>query len=77
LHYFGYKLVFLTTLDGIPVIYDLVPAHTDERLAAEAVLARIQSHRIYGDKGFLGAAWQTLMFEENGHTLFTFKRRNQ
>jgi hypothetical protein len=77
LHYFGYKLVCLTTLEGIPVIYELVPAHTDERLAAEAVLARLQNRRIYGDKGFLGAAWQTLMFEENGHQIFTFKRTNQ
>ena len=29
--YFGYKLVAITTLDGIPVVYELVPAHTDER----------------------------------------------
>jgi histidinol phosphatase-like enzyme len=30
LYYFGYKLVMVTTLDGIPVVYDLVPANTDE-----------------------------------------------
>ena len=40
--YFGYKLVAVTTLDGIPVIYELVPAHTDERKAAEAVLGYLQ-----------------------------------
>lgn len=77
LHYFGYKLVCLTTLEGIPVLYDLVPAHTDERTAAEAVLGRIQQRRIYGDKGFLGTAWQTQMFETHGHRIFTFKRANQ
>ena len=45
LSYFGYKLVALTTLDGIPVLYDLVPAHTDERVAAEAVLYALPAHR--------------------------------
>ena len=30
MYYFGYKLVTLTTLSGIPVVYELVPAHTDE-----------------------------------------------
>lgn len=41
LHYFGYKLVMLTTLDGIPLVYDLVPANWDERDAAEVVLQRV------------------------------------
>jgi hypothetical protein len=30
MQYFGYKLVTLSTLSGIPVMYDLVPANTDE-----------------------------------------------
>lgn len=40
--YFGYKLVSLTTLEGLPVVFDLVPANLDERQAAEAVLAWTQ-----------------------------------
>ena len=36
--YYGYKLVSLCTLEGIPVVYEFVPANTDERLAAESVL---------------------------------------
>ena len=32
LKYFGYKLVMITTLEGLPVIYDLVSANTYERL---------------------------------------------
>src|SRR5262245_56332212 len=40
LNYFGYKLVMLTTLEGLPVVYDLVSANTDERDAAEVVLHR-------------------------------------
>jgi hypothetical protein len=54
LHDFGYKLVMISSLDGIPVIYDLVPANTDKRKAAEAVLDRKANANIIGDKGFLG-----------------------
>ena len=36
--YFGYKLVAVCTLEGIPIVYELVPANTDERLAAESIL---------------------------------------
>lgn len=35
LKYFGYKLVMASTLTGLPVDYELVPANTDERFAAE------------------------------------------
>ncbi len=52
--YFGYKLVSLCTLKGIPLVYELVPANTDERLAAESVLYRLRVCNIYADKGFIG-----------------------
>lgn len=77
LHYFGYKLVMITTLDGIPVIYDLVPANTDERTAAEAVIDRITNVELIGDKGFLGVEWQAQMLEQTGNTMTTPKRKNQ
>jgi hypothetical protein len=35
MNYFGYKLVVISTVEGLPVFYDLVPASLDERLAAE------------------------------------------
>ena len=38
LKYYGFKLVILTTMDGMPVVYELVPANSDERAAAEEVL---------------------------------------
>jgi hypothetical protein len=50
--YFGYKLVAVTTFSGLPVIYELVPAHTDERAAGEAVrpyLRGCQTRRRSGD----------------------------
>jgi len=77
LHYFGYKLVLLTTLDGIPLLYDLVPANWDERDAAEVVLTGVQDCDIFGDKGFLGQAWQAEIGAATGNRLWTAKRTNQ
>ena len=54
LKYFGYKLVAVCTLCGIPVVYELVPANTDERLAAETVIDYFSFCDFFGDKGFLG-----------------------
>ena len=48
------KLVSLCTLEGIPVAYELEPANTDERLAAESVSNALRGCRIYANKGFIG-----------------------
>lgn len=77
LKYFGYKLVMLTTLDGIPVAYELVPANTDERLAAETVLASVWNCDVFGDKGFLSEAWQSQQYDRQGNRIWTPKRINQ
>ena len=77
MNYFGYKLVMLTTLDGIAVAYDLVPANTDERKAGEAIIDQIENASIIGDKGFLGADWQAKIEEETGNQLITPQRKNQ
>ncbi len=77
MHSFGYKLVSLTTLEGLPVVYDLVPANLDERVAAEAVLDRVQNCDIFADKGFLGEDWQLAIRLQSGNRLWTAKRTNQ
>lgn len=77
LYYFGYKLVMITTLDGLPVVYGLVAANTDERLAAEAVIDHIQNAVLIGDKGFIGVEWQAQMHEQTGNSIITPKRKNQ
>jgi len=77
LDYFGYKLVMLVTLDGIPVEYDLVPANLDERDAADVVVYRVRDCDIFGDKGFIGADWQATLFEHTGNRMWTTKRANQ
>lgn len=77
MHYFGYKLVVLSTLSGVPLVYALVPAHTDERAAAEAVLVSVKGCHILADKGFIGEDWQQEVSRLTGNQVFTPKRENQ
>ncbi len=77
LHYFGFKLVALTTLDGLPLVYDLVPANTDERVAAECEVCRVRNCDIFADKGFIGEAWQTEVRHAWRNRIWTTKRANQ
>ena len=75
--YFGYKLVVITTFSGIPVVYELVPANTDEREAAEAVLVYLRGCQIIGDKGFIGMEWQAQVCAWIQNQIWTPKRSNQ
>ena len=75
--YYGYKLVSLCTLEGIPIVYELVPANIDERLAAESVLYALRGCRIYSDKGFIGEDWQERIFRHTRNRIYTPKRVNQ
>ena len=77
LHYFGYKLVVVSTLSGVPLAYALVPANTDEREAAEAVLSFVNGCNILGDKGFIGGDWQDELYRTTGNRVFTPMRDNQ
>jgi hypothetical protein len=77
MYYFGYKLVTITTLEGLPVICELVPANVDEREAAEAVLFYLSNCDIFGDKGFVGEEWQAFIHQQTGNRIWTVKRTNQ
>lgn len=77
MYYFGYKLVAITTLDGLPLLYDLVPANTDERKAADTLLDQLTGFDIFADKGFLGKAWQQKTCQQTGNRAWTPKRKNQ
>jgi len=75
--YFGYKLVMLTTLDGIPYSFELVPANTDERDAAEEILDELPSNsNVWSDKGFIDQEWQA-QWAGKGKRIWTVKRKNQ
>lgn len=76
--YFGYKLVMLTTLDGTPYAFELVPANTDERDAADEILGTLPSgSQAWSDKGFIGEDWQAQWAAANGTHIWTTKRQNQ
>jgi hypothetical protein len=77
LTYFGYKLVALTTLEGLPVAYDLVSAQTSEWDAAEVVLGALQGCHVIADKGFVSDPWQEFIYEQTGNRIWTQKRANQ
>lgn len=77
MQYFGYKLVAITSLVGIPMVYELVPANTDERQAADAVIDHLSFCDIFADKGFLGLKWQTQVFEQTNNLVWTPRRSNQ
>jgi hypothetical protein len=62
MYYFGYKLVAICTLEGLPLLYDLVPANVDERQAAEALLEKLAGFNLLADKGFLSEDWQADIF---------------
>lgn len=75
--YFGYKLVMLTTLDGTPYSFELVPANTDERDAADEILDELPpDSNVWSDKGFIDQEWQA-QWAEQGRHLWTAKRKNQ
>ena len=61
----------------MPLVYALVPAHTDEREAAEAVLYSVRGCKILADKGFIGEDWQEDVSRTTGNGVFTVKRENQ
>lgn len=77
LKYFGYKLVMLTTLAGTPYSFELVPAHTDERDAADEILDTLPlDSNVWSDKGFIGDDWQAGWCSQGVH-VWTAKRENQ
>ncbi len=77
LKYFGYKLVMLTTLDGTPYAFEVVPANTDEREAADEILDTLPpDSQVWSDKGFLGEEWQADWARQGVH-VWTTKRQNQ
>ena len=77
LKYCGYQLVLLTTLDGIPSAFELVPAKTDERVAADEILGTLGAGvAVCSDKGFMGEDWQA-EWHRQGVRLWSAKRENQ
>lgn len=67
----------LTTLDGTPYTFELVPANTDERDAADEILdTLLPDSNAWSDKGFIGKEWQPNWSRRGVHVWKT-KRENQ
>jgi hypothetical protein len=75
--FYGYRLVVLTTLEGVITDWQLIPANADEREAALDLLETYRDRTIFGDKGFLDQLRQALLAELTGNQLLTPKRANQ
>jgi hypothetical protein len=75
--FYGYRLVVLTTLDGVITDWELIPAAADEREAALDLLDEYRHCTALGDKGFLDQFRQALLTALTGNHLLTPKRRNQ
>ena len=54
-----------------------MPAHSDEREAADSVLGFFHGCDILGDKGFIEGDWQDDLYRETGNRVFTPMRENQ
>lgn len=75
--FYGYRLVVLSTQDGVITDWGLLPANADEREGALDLLFDYQDLVALGDKGFLDRLRQDILFEERGVILVTPKRSNQ
>ncbi len=75
--FYGYRLVVLTTLEGVITDWGLIPANADEREAALDLLESYRDRTVFGDKGFLDQLRQALLAELTGNQLLTPKRANQ
>jgi hypothetical protein len=75
--FYGYRLVVLTTVEGIITDWELIPGNADEREAAWDILYEYHDLLSLGDKGFLDAPTQQVLDEDRGVVLLTPKRKNQ
>ncbi len=75
--FYGFRLLALTTLDGVVVAWDLFAANADEREGAQYLLDKCRDLCVLGDKGFLDQKRQAVLEEDQGLLLLTPKRRNQ
>lgn len=75
--FYGYRLVVMTTCDGVITDWELIPANADEREAAWDMLYEYHHLFCLGDKGFLERLRQQVLEEDRGVVLMTPKRKNQ
>jgi Transposase DDE domain len=75
--FYGYRLVVMTTLDGVITDWELISGNADEREAAWDLLYEYRHLHGLGDKGFLDRLRQEVLEEDRDVVLLTPKRKNQ
>jgi hypothetical protein len=75
--FYGYRLVVMTTPDGVITDWELIPGNADEREAAWDLLYEYRNLLGLGDKGFLERLRQQVLEEDRAVVLLTPKRKNQ
>ncbi len=75
--FYGYRLLTLTTLDGVITDWELIPASEDEREGALDLLYEYRRLKTLGDKGFVDQLRQRVLAEDRDNRLLTPKRKNQ
>ncbi len=75
--FYGYRLVVMTTVEGVITDWELIPGNADEREAAWDMLYEYAHLLCLGDKGFLEGVRQQVLEEDRDVVLLTPKRKNQ
>jgi len=74
---FGYKLHLLTTIGGLVLDFELAPANATDLNVGYELLQNHAGLKIFGDKGYISADKQKLLWEQRESRLYTLKRSNQ
>jgi len=78
LTYYGFKLHLVTTIEGIPLHFDLTPANVADVSIMEELLVRTASNAtVLADKGYISHELALSLAERNGIDVWTTKRQNQ
>lgn len=74
-HYYGFKVLLVTTASGVPIDYVIDAANVDER---ELLLrANLPEHsQVIGDKGFIGEGFRQELLQYSQAHMITQKRSN-
>ena len=74
-YYHGFKLVMLTTANGIPIDYAISAANIDERELLQQIDIPYGS-TVIADKGFIGNDFSSQLKDQHNVSLLTNKRKN-
>lgn len=77
LHFYGYKLHAICTIDGVFQSFDLSPASIHDIHYLQDIKTQLSDCVILGDKGYLSQTIQLDLFNEVNIELETPKRKNQ